>query len=974
MTTSIDLRDKLAAVISNPGEMQSIIYDLIEGDTNGNVRVVDPNNPFVFAIEAMVALSVNNLETDYALNSQIYPSAARSYDDLYRHMADIDYLARFSTPARTNIQLLFDYNELKTKAVEVPDTQGVRRITLPRNIEVSVAGLAFTMLYPIDIDFMPYGSVTLTYDTSEISPLQTLTSNIVDYADAPIGNIRVLRIDIPVHQLRLTSQTIQLSSISDFSKTITFTNRFHYCRAYIPDGDNWTEIKTTHSDQVYDPTQPTVLLKVLNNELRIEVPQIYFNNGLMKDSVKVDIYTTVGEIRDLNLEGYEMSAYDIRWSNNNNNSSVYSAPLNTLNIAKAMSTSVVSGGTNGVSFNELRDRVILRSHTTAGLPITNNQVTANLKDLGYDIVTNVDNITDRQFLATRDLPEPISGATINAAGTTIQKFPLVIDDIKLNRYISDNQNRVTILPEALFYIDNRVLKLVNDDEVDRLKTITKSNPELLCAQVNNGNYLYTPYHYVMDLERSYFTCRAYHLTKPKVVSKYFIGDNSTTRITVGTLTQEIRYDKVKNGYVFQVHIEGDDNFKALGPDRIATQLTFKAANTGARDWINGELIVPIDENTGNPVSDIYVYEFFIDTKWDIDKNNRLFIEPSTLVVDLTHDWDVVVMVKDHFPPGLVNSDIDSITNPTRVTGYVDGDTWTGLSQERFRIELGRYLERLWTRSNVVGAPITYDRYEEDVMAFYNDNVFVRDADGNIKLTYDVDSGELNHELLHVKGDPVLDINGEQVVKYHKGDIKYVNGEPVAIDSVRKIARFVDLFLIDGKYYFSNDVQTIEHRDEVEFTITNWVTTDLNLIADRLIERSEIYFHPRSNVGTLTVKVNEGEIVVVPAVQRFKITYYLNELSFANPQLREAISTATVKGLKQVLARSVISHSDLVNHLKDSLGYDTEGVEVNGFLEDKYKTIKILNNSEMPSIGKRLVTLSNQNIRVIDDVEIEFIEI
>ena len=51
--------------------------------------------------------------------------------------------------------------------------------------------------------------------------------------------------------------------------------------------------------------------------------------------------------------------------------------------------------------------------------------------------------------------------------------------------------------------------------------------------------------------------------------------------------------------------------------------------------------------------------------------------------------------------------------------------------------------------------------------------------------------------------------------------------------------------------------------------------------------------------------------------------------------------------------------------------DIVDAEVYGFLNDEYKAVLLSDVSSVPSIGKRLVTLSNLTLQVQDDVDIEF---
>ncbi|ENY4565301.1 hypothetical protein ACFXSN_004932, partial [Salmonella enterica subsp. enterica serovar Chester] len=82
----------------------------------------------------------------------------------------------------------------------------------------------------------------------------------------------------------------------------------------------------------------------------------------------------------------------------------YSAPLSAFNIKGIYSEGALSGGRSALTFEEQRERVMAGVNKTK-VPITGTQVELVLQDAGYGMVTTIDNVTNRSFLATRDLPQ-----------------------------------------------------------------------------------------------------------------------------------------------------------------------------------------------------------------------------------------------------------------------------------------------------------------------------------------------------------------------------------------------------------------------------------------------------------------------------------------------------------------------------------------------------------------------------------------
>ena len=84
----------------------------------------------------------------------------------------------------------------------------------------------------------------------------------------------------------------------------------------------------------------------------------------------------------------------------------YSTPFSKFANISAMTRTRVSGGSAPLSFAELLSRVTARSVMTEGLPISDSQLGSMLKKYGYELTTTLDNITMRQYTASRNIPAP----------------------------------------------------------------------------------------------------------------------------------------------------------------------------------------------------------------------------------------------------------------------------------------------------------------------------------------------------------------------------------------------------------------------------------------------------------------------------------------------------------------------------------------------------------------------------------------
>lgn len=754
--TTSDLIPLIDQVRNNPIAMQRLMLRRLEEVTNGRTRVVDPTNPFVFLMEANCASVASAVNRNEALTRRLYPSVAVTDEELYLHMSDKDYLNRFSTPARTNISIILSLDEVKQKAVIVPNTNGTKKLTIPRHTEITVADVSFTLQYPIEIRILPFGGMVITYDVQKPSPLYTKESNQVDWFVVTIQGNQYIRINFDITQIKITSVNAEMNAVTGFKKTYAFTDNFYYCRAFNrTTNGTWQEIKTTHTDQVYDPLTPTVVLKVLTNKLAVHIPQIYFNNGLIKDQLRLDIYTTKGPL-EMNLANYTTDAFIANWLDlDEDDNGLFSAPLNTFAGVAIFSANAVTGGEYALTFDELRDRVVNRSLSDAKIPITNAQLETELQDLGYELVVNVDNITNRQFLATRSIDAPSDNSTYTGAATTIGSIQYTLQNLASfgSEIVSDNGNRITVKPNTVFRNNNGNISIVAPSIVN--DWINNNTPDELAAQLNSDNLLFTPFFYVFDINGDELSVRPYHLDSPEVVSRFYVSENELANIESSTKGYEILY--TSQGYQLFIELNATETIKALDIDNLKLQLSYIPPGSNIRVHFEGVLAVAIDGGTGRPIDDRYIFRFDLNTAFDIDSNNHLYLTDTSTPVVLTTTFDMVVIALDHLPAGATTSDIDDIVD---TAAYPLAVSVLGVSHERFTIRFGSYLENLWVRSRSFVDSLTFDTYLSDVIATYASNVYERDILGNIVLTYNNTTLEYEYNILHWAGEPVLNTTGQ----------------------------------------------------------------------------------------------------------------------------------------------------------------------------------------------------------------------
>ena len=966
MSTSItDLMAAIDAVRFNPSTIHQLSLKILEEVRNGERTVVDPTNPFMFLLETSAVNVAAAMAANEANTRKQYGVMALTEDEIYHHMSDKDYLDRFAKPSRTTITILVSREEIMAKAVAT-GVGGMRKLVIPRHTEFTVAGYQFTMQYPIELRVMANGGLQLIHDVSRQSPLMSLSSNVVDYTVANIDGTIYLMIKAPVLQMKIDVKYPKITSASVFDTRYDFSNQFYYARVYQANGQGeWVEMKTTHSDQVFDPLTPTAVLRVYEGQLRVSIPLVYQSAGLVDSELRVEIYTTTGPL-NLILNNYEPGAYTARWVDlDADDAGLYSAPLAQLNVISVFSDSVVAGGAEALGFDALRERVITNSLGSQQLPITNAQATSKLANLGYNLTVNLDTITNRQFLATRILPPPADGSVVSGVASTVATYQASFDDLKQHPDIRDNGLRLTITPKVLFEGNNGLYQVVPKPMVNQLLGLRGT--DTFITTIEESKYLASPFYYVWDISDDLFDCRMYHLDSPEIDAKVFVQENDTTGLVVSTASQGL--EKTDDGYRLVIKTKSSDEWKALSDDQVFVQLAFTAQGETTRAYLNGTLLGK-DVDTGERM-----YEFLINTNYDVNPDNGLVITNFNIFgvgqncpIDLSATFDLLYVVGDYTYLDMQSSDIDKVVGTALLP-----EKFVGLIHEQLNIHLGHTLSTFWMNNRSVVGSAEYLVHPVDVYATYEENVYERDpATGVIKVA--IVDGKAVFNILHAKGDPILDVNGERVFKFRKDEVVLEGGKPV-VANPRGMLRQTDLFLMDGLYYFATDTTALAYAASIPNTIVDWLEQDIAPISQNLIEQTELFFHPQITSGNTNALVLEGYEIELETEQALTVKYYMTDAGYKNAELRTSLTATAIEAINNAFANASVVVKDIASKIQTAAGDDVITVSVQGLGGSLpgYDIVTLTDQSSRLGVKKKLLNLADGSYTVDDDVEVLFLK-
>ncbi len=958
---SSQLMNSVELYKNNPSAIQRSILNYLQSITNGQVDIVDPTNPFVFLLEAATITSAAAINEVNTLTAKLYPSLAANMDDLYLHMSDTDYLGVFSTPSYATITFAFNKDVLKNIAVPMPGTKN-SKVTIPRNSEFTVSMYTFTMEYPIDLTFYETGDVLISWDASVPSPIRTIGSYIIDFTSVvgPDGS-NWISFNVDIDQIKLNSTQFPVSVSEYFEQSITYTDNYYYARVFYQSNQTnlkWVEIKTTYTDQVFDPAIPTALIKVLNGSITVAIPQIYVNSGLLSGVVRVDLYTTLGSI-DVNLSIYPVSSFSsvFKAIDQERDITAYSNALMDAQYA-VYSQDVVAGGSNGLTFNNLRSNVVTDSIGERILPITNTQVESYFNYEGYEFIKNVDLITNREFIASKRAPKSTDEYNIPSLLTSIQSIVIGPGALSTDDSVFMNGSNYVITPSSLFINDAGIITLMGS--ADRINLENQTNSAIVVS-FNSAEYIYTPFYYLIDTTSDIFDVRVFDLDSPSTDSLSYLSANATVGYKVSTDTYTVT--KLNNNYIITLTTTSDDDFKKLDDSLVSCQMLFTPFGQSVYAYQSGTLAGK--DSLGNRI-----YTFTLTTNYNFSGDNTLDITTFAYMgitaiaptINLYQQFEILYVVNNK-PSGYLVNDSQNKLNKN-LAGY----NAVVITNESFNVKFGTYLENLWVRSRSISNFDNYLTYDQDIPLTYTEDMFLTDpAAGGILIQGE--DCKLTYQQIASVGDLVYDADGNLLYLHRKGDtVLDVYGNPVLLNDNSAIFTF-DMVFYDGIYKVTNDANILSYKILATESMVDWIANDIPNLNNQLLEQSIAYFYPTNTPYQINASVDGLLDRSVDAKQSIACTVYLSALNFKNINLKQVIIETIASIIRTYLDSTTVSKTELLSILNNELT-DIKGISMSGFLGNS--EIAIITNSKDRFMFRRVPYLKADNtISIKEDLVVKF---
>ncbi len=961
-----DIVDDMSSYIYNPNAIMERVLDtaqsvIIDGE---NLDLSEPGGPLIFLLEGAVSLTTAAIENDEKCCRKAYPAMATEPLELYNHMSDEDYYDRFGVPAPAVFTMIIGLQELKNRAVP-PTGSGIRRVVIPRETVWEISGHTFSIQYPIELRVMPHGALQVLYDTTERSPIRDLSENTLAWSIQTINvngtGYEYAVIQIPTLQYKITPFSAPITNGIAFNENCAFEDQFFVARIWNRVSGKWVEILTTHSPEVLDPLTPTAQLTVGDGVLNVKISDVYVRNGLIRGDIRIDVYSTRGKI-DLDLRSYYDTEFAATYKDLNGiTDTAYIEPLRVLTDVRYWCAEYIRAGRNALTFNELRSRVIDNSTGARNKPISENQLTATLADLGYTTLKSIDYVTQRIYHGSTPMPVSTLTEVSTPIGTMNGILQTSFYDLAKLPTVHNNGERMTISPDTLYVEKNGMIYIVEENGLTDFNGLPLVNR---IASLNSNRYLHTPFHYVLDVNSEVFEARPYYLTSPKITGKRFVETNASMQLDVGVGNYSI--ELTSTGYKLLITTRSTDTYSTLPADMCGCQISYIPRGfTTQVAYLNGTFLGFNGEER--------VYEFDIKSNMDLDRNHDIIVgnfimgndDPNPLAMMLDVEMNVIFYTTGYTIDGYAKIDADTIVDDTAPGGNI-----MAVTHEVLQFNFGSYLENLWSNARTIVSPMEYVRYTEDVPALYTKDVYEIDPKTKQPIIVTV-NGKKSLKYIHRVGDPIL-IDGKPSILHTANSVIYIDGKPV-LKEPRKLQRRIELFLFDARYSVGNTDEITDYVSTTKSFILKGVLEDIPGVITELLEKTELYYYPVNTLGYVDVRLGNNALANMNAELGFNITYYVTDTVRKNTELLKALKKVTRSTIAGYLSSNrTISVSSVLKLLKEAAGDDIIDVEMDNIGDDKDQTIMTLRrDNDQFTLGKKAFATADGKIDIRDDISITF---
>lgn len=956
--TATEEQDQILKFMSDPVNLQNQLVKHLESKLlGGNAVINDPNSVAMHLIEGFSCVVSDFAFAAQRASEKRLPNRAQSMSDLYLHMSDYDYVGCFATPSIVNIVMGLDKSYILNNGVLVNNTY--KEIHIPAETEFTLGSIKFSLYYPIKIQVdVRTGIPLVTYDVSKQHPLMILKSNRVDFNEQKYLNYNFLMLYMSIYQFERTTKEVTLDSTIGYSETYQYSDKFYAVRLFTDYNGNRIELGQTFTQENYDPTRPTARVQVMpdTNKLAINIPQVYFTNGFMGHKLYIELYTTKGDISS-NVGSLAVSQIKANFKLSKTSPNPYSECLrHAPSLLFKINSSVTTGGKDGYSYEEIRQRVINSSFRTRA-QITPLDLQNYYADYGITIERYEDNLTNLLYFAHKSFVDS-EGVTVKSASTYLSISPEIYKNVSTIKQNPDNS--LTILPTTWFKYQSSgdMAEPVVDDDVEYLRNLSQ---ERLCEEFNKGSYVRTPFHIRLSKTHAYPIALSYNLMSPRIEKVVMTEDNPESLAQMLIIGEDITHlEEGQRGYRLTFIVKKD----------MLDEVPEEAQHVWLHTVSAEGLFVGCEAVYTGTVDGNAVYRVDLATSYWIDDNGNLELTSLTdgnttlnHKVSLETEWQVAFMCDEKYFPGVNTPNSMKMGIPSNLFG----DQIVLLCQS-MTIHLGHCLDDvIYNFINLTWSKEEYRRHQVDVPATWPNNTYVTDENGLPVLN---EEGELQIE--HNQGDPILDGQDNPIYLHRKGDLWLdTNGEPVSIQNRNNLYQ-IQAPVFDGRLYISEGpvqkafVASLVNDFESYFDIIQGAR-------GYVTERTSVYFKPARTMGIGTFQVGNGLTTNMELDMSLEFKIYVDPVVNTDASIMAAVTATIIDIVEPMLQNEVISQSAMADAIKEKISYvhSVDCLGING--RTSLQTLTLVSTGVKPSLKRKLAISEDNQIVMVEDIILTYVD-
>lgn len=934
----------LEDIVKSPRIAVEMAITNMEDELNGKVVGKEYSTPFHNLLESSVALSKDSLLGTSNIMRKKFPILATDMEDLFFSIHDEVKDNLFAIGG--TVPIAFYINILDLKQYGIRENSGYVT-NIPAGTTIVALSTTFTLLNDITITLKDNSIVTIEQKESELDIAINnikLLSSVITTDDAGVEWI------VFETKVRNIVENIKIEPISHSNtlvSTINLTYFFSTIEVGFIENDVYNKMRISYSDEYLDETTPTAIIVLKDNVVTVTVPKIYIASGMVKGKLHVTVYETEGE-KTLDLS--RLSTEDFTLNIENEGKDMYSATSKNIIMANA-SRGTLNNGVNAMSFTELKQAIIDSTLGDIDIPITSNQLKRKAKMYGYDLRITNDTLLGREFIASKPLPTSESKLIQSFPDIFFNKASILLSEDVESRFIEKYENLFMVRENSIYFVDkDGLVKLLPDTEFNYIESLPKSSK---VKYLKDNKLFFSPLTYVVSYESDIVTSEVYYL-KPSIDNIRILSTN--TNVVEKINTSKFGIEKTTTGFLMKTLPVLNNELKTTSLLNLKARLHLNVKNSNSTVYFDSDF----DIESGTFSFNIVTGEL-LNGVYNILNGESVLKE---LKVDLISTAFLYIY----------STDINISDTSNFLSGEFGKQTVKSVifTKELLNLRFGTKLDFIYNNVLTLFTNMKYKRYATSKVATYQEDIYRTYDNGLIINPTVMGSGmvDLGMELLHAKGSPILDENGNQIYLYKANDmILDSNGNPI-IDNIGGMKRVLDILMLEYEYYVADSEPYVNYLEIVMNNILAMIDVDMTELNDITMDVTKIKYKTFRNTKDVPVIVN-NIIYTIPYRIKPNIVLVLDKNNvISNSELIEEIKSICGKVITKHLNSDKITLEDIKTEIKKSLSIALIGIKITG-IDPKNSEVVITSNDNRFTIDKILTLTETNNTVVKYDISLEF---